>query len=271
MSIPKIIHYCWFGRNTMPELAKKCMKSWKKVCPDYEIKCWTEDNFDINICPYVKEAYEKKQWAFVSDYARLWIVYQYGGIYLDTDVELVKNIDALLVYDAFFGFENKERVNTGLGFGAQPKAELLRIMLNEYDNIHFVNSAGEQDRTPCPERNTRALLKYSLIQNGKTQILNNNTLILAPDIMSPIDYASGKNKKNAQTISIHHYAASWHTEEQKQGRLWGKYHRKWQTINDKYGGKAAWLYERWMYIRLNGVKWLFRRIVSKFDTFKFKE
>ena len=118
MSIPKIIHYCWFGGKPLPNTAIKCIRSWKKHCPDYEIHCWNEKNFDINVCPYVKEAYEEKAWAFVSDYARLWIIYNYGGIYLDTDVELLKNIDNLLKYDVFMGFENKQYVNTGVGFWA---------------------------------------------------------------------------------------------------------------------------------------------------------
>ena len=103
--IPKIIHYCWFGGNPLPELAIKCIESWKKYLPDYEIKEWNESNFDINCCAYVREAYEAKKWAFVSDYARFWILYQHGGLYFDTDVELIKSIDDLIVKGAFMGCE----------------------------------------------------------------------------------------------------------------------------------------------------------------------
>ena len=130
--IPKIIHYCWFGRNPKPELAVKCIKSWKKRCPDYEIIEWNEDNFDISSCPlYVRQAYEAKKWAFVSDYVRLKVVYDEGGVYLDTDVELKKGLDALLAYDAYFGFEDGTHVNTGLGFGAVKGAPILKEMMQD--------------------------------------------------------------------------------------------------------------------------------------------
>lgn len=106
MSIPKVIHYCWFGHDPKPKLAEKCIKSWKKKCPDYKIIEWNEENFDISACPlYVRQAYEAKKWAFVTDYVRLKVVYEHGGIYLDTDVELKKNLDFLLNHKAYFGFE----------------------------------------------------------------------------------------------------------------------------------------------------------------------
>ena len=119
MKIPKVIHYCWFGGNPKPKLVQKCIHSWKKYCPDYEIIEWNESNFDISSCPlYVRQAYDVKKWAFVSDYARLKIIHTCGGIYLDTDVELIKSLDSLLEYNAFFGFEDGKYVATGLGFGA---------------------------------------------------------------------------------------------------------------------------------------------------------
>lgn len=106
--IPKIIHYIWFGGNPLPELAVKCIESWKKYCPDYEIMIWDERNFDVSVCAYTKEAYDAKKWAFVSDYVRLKALYEYGGIYMDTDVELVKSLDGFLHEKAFSGFETKE-------------------------------------------------------------------------------------------------------------------------------------------------------------------
>ena len=117
--LPKKIHYCWFGGNELPDLAIKCIESWKKYCPDYEIIEWNETNFDLECCDFVKEAYKAKKWAFVSDYARLKVVYDNGGIYLDTDVELVKSLDILLQEKCYFGEETTGYVATGLGFGAE--------------------------------------------------------------------------------------------------------------------------------------------------------
>ncbi|MBP3463612.1 MAG: hypothetical protein J6K45_03935 [Clostridia bacterium] len=114
MSIPKKIHYCWFGNGDKPELVEKCIKSWKKYCPDYEIIEWNESNYDVTMCDYSKEAYENKKWAFVTDYARLWIIYNHGGIYLDTDVEIIKNIDFILETDSFLASEDNVHINTGV-------------------------------------------------------------------------------------------------------------------------------------------------------------
>ena len=147
--IPKVIHYCWFGRNEKPNLFYKCFESWKKYCPDYEIIEWNEDNFDINMIPYVKEAYEAKKWAFVADYARLWIVYHYGGIYLDTDVELLRPLDNLLASEAFFGSEDEKSIATGLGFGARKGNNVVKCMLLDYSDQHFKNKDGTYDLTTC--------------------------------------------------------------------------------------------------------------------------
>ena len=130
MSIPKVIHYCWFGKGEMPKLAKKCIRSWKKYCPDYEIICWNEDNFDLSQNRYMREAYEAGKWAFVSDFARLKIIYENGGIYLDTDVEIIKPIDDLTVNRGFMGFDEKGIVATGLGFGAEKGNEIIGEFFN---------------------------------------------------------------------------------------------------------------------------------------------
>ena len=148
MSIPKIIHYCWFGSDTIPKKAQKCIESWKKFCPEYKIVCWNEKNFDISSNRYVKEAYELGKWAFVSDYVRLKAIYEHGGIYLDTDVELIKPLDALLEGEGYMGFDEKGIVATGLGFAATPKHELIKNMLSDYDEIPFVLEDGSFDMTP---------------------------------------------------------------------------------------------------------------------------
>ena len=148
--IPKVIHYCWFGGNPMPKLAKKCIKSWKKYLPDYEIIEWNESNFDINCCNYVKEAYQEQKFAYVSDYARLKIIYDNGGIYLDIDVEIIKPLDDLLKYDSFFGFENPEFIATGLGFGAVKHNKIVKQMMDEYGNNHYHIEGSEADNVSCP-------------------------------------------------------------------------------------------------------------------------
>lgn len=129
--IPKKIHYCWFGRGELPPLAQKCIASWRKYCPDYEIIQWNEDNFDTSLNDYVRFCYENKKWAFLSDYVRLFVVKEYGGIYFDTDVELVQSLDSLLAYDAFFGFENSSCINTGQGFGCVRNHSVLQSMLSQ--------------------------------------------------------------------------------------------------------------------------------------------
>lgn len=139
--IPKRIHYCWFGRGEKPKLAQKCIARWKKHCPDYEIIEWNEDNFDISSHPYARFCYEQKKWAFLSDYIRLVVVEQYGGIYFDTDVELLKNLDGLLHHEAFYGFENNSHVNTGQGFGSETHHPTVKAMLGEYQQLQPVGSS----------------------------------------------------------------------------------------------------------------------------------
>lgn len=213
--IPKIIHYCWFGNNEKPKLALKCIKSWRRYCPDYQIIEWNEENFDIQSCPlYVRQAYSEKKWAFVTDYVRLKVVYKYGGVYLDTDVELIKSLDQLLENQAFFGFENVNHIATGLGFGSIAREEILKELLEDYEEIPFVFSDGSFDLTPCPKRNTEIFLKHGLIQNDSRQILDDKILILPSSVLCPIDYNTGIKKITRDTVSIHHFSASWYSEEQ---------------------------------------------------------
>lgn len=210
--IPKIIHYCWFGGNELPKSAQKCIDSWKKYCPDYEIIEHNESNYDISKNTYMKEAYEAKKWAFVSDVARLDAIYQYGGIYLDTDVELLKPLDPFLNAKGFMGFEDKKQVATGLGFGAEPKSEIVKLMLSDYENIHFVNSENSYDLTPCPVRNTKTLTEIGLIPNGTHQEIQ-GFVFYPRDVFSPKEHTSGRLKyKTKKTVSIHHYDASWQTQ-----------------------------------------------------------
>lgn len=217
MSIPKIIHYCWFGGNKKPKLAEKCIKSWKKYCPDYQIIEWNEDNFDISSCPlYVRQAYESKKWAFVTDYVRLKVVYDNGGIYLDTDVELLKNLNELLCNKAYFGFESGKYIATGLGFGAEKNATILADIMRQYSEISFIHENGKIDDLSCPMRNTEVFLEYGLIQNDSKQMLKGDILILPTRYLCPISYDTGKMTISKDSYSIHWFSGSWMTNEQKQ-------------------------------------------------------
>ncbi len=208
MSIPKVIHYCWFGHGEMPKLAQKCIKSWKEKCPDYEIICWNEENFDLTQNLYMRQAYEAGKWAFVSDYARLKIVYDHGGIYLDTDVELLKPLDGLLDGGGFMGFEDNGVVATGLGFAAEKGNKVIEEFLKDYENIPFVLPDGSFDLTPCPKRNTDTLKRLGMDMEKGDRIFM-DMVFLPKEYLCPMDYYTGKLCVTKNTYSIHHYSASW--------------------------------------------------------------
>ena len=191
-------------------MARKCIASWKKFCPDYEIIEWNEENFDVAMNGYTKMCYEEKKYAFLSDYARLVIVAAHGGLYFDTDVELVKSPDELLSKDAFFGFENEAYVNTGLGFGSVSHGSVVEAMLAEYDTL--LN--GKNGTIGCPKLNTKALVKLGLVQNGLEQKVQ-DAVIYPPAFFNPYDSATGELKRTSETVSIHWYAASWMSKRQK--------------------------------------------------------
>ena len=163
--IPEKIHYCWFGKGKKSRLALKCIESWHQYCPDYEMIEWNEENFDIDMNGYTRMCYAEKKYAYLSDYVRLWAVEKYGGIYLDTDVEVIRPLEKLLQEDAYFGFENKRYVNTGLGFGSAAHGAVVQAMLKEYD----VLLDGKNGVRMCPELNTKALTALGLKQNGQKQ------------------------------------------------------------------------------------------------------
>lgn len=225
-NIPKVIHYCWFGGNPLPPLAEKCVASWKKFFPDYEIKRWDESNFDINIIPYTKEAYEAKKYAFVSDYARFWILYNFGGLYFDTDVEVVKPMDDIIAAGPFMGCENpavegaspnalgiapglRLGVNPGLGLGVNPGLGLYREFLDMYSTLHFMNENGTLNTKTIVEYSTDLLCAKGLKNTASIQKVD-DVLIYPVDYFCPMDYASGKLRLTDNTRSIHHYAKSWH-------------------------------------------------------------
>lgn len=208
MSIPKVIYYCWFGKGKMPALSEKCISSWKKFCPDYEIICITEDNFDVTQNKYAKESYDAGKWAFTSDYARLKVLYDNGGIYFDTDVELIKPLDNIIKDGGFMGFDDNDLISTGLGFACEKGNPLIGEILRDYDNISFILPDGTYDITPCPIRNTKVIEKLGADLTNHNQTFMNLKL-LPEDYFCPIKYYSGKKTITKNTHSIHHFAASW--------------------------------------------------------------
>lgn len=212
--IPKIIHYCWFGGNPLPKSAIKCINSWKKFFPDYEIKEWNESNFDVNMNGYVKFCYEHKLWAYLSDYVRLFVVEREGGLYFDTDVEVVRYPKELIEScTAWFGFENPNYINTGLGFAAVLHHPAVKAMLSEYaDRCDEIKLAAEYSSTHivgCPELNTNALLKRGLVLGGERQSVC-DAEILPVDWLCPFNDVTGEMKKTKNTISIHWFSKSPH-------------------------------------------------------------
>lgn len=208
MSIPKRIFYCWFGGSPLPKYAGKCIKSWKKYCPDYKITCINEENFDVCSSRYSREAHEAGKWAFVSDYARLAVIFKHGGIYLDTDVEIIKPLDGLLGFGGYMGFDEKGLVATGLGFGAEAGNAVLLQMLKDYEDIPFILDGGRFDLTPCPDRNTATLVKMGMDIKNTHQIFE-KTVFLPREYLCPSNYNGGKAAITPNTYSIHHYKASW--------------------------------------------------------------
>lgn len=214
--IPKTIHYCWFGRNPKPKLAKKCIKSWKKYCPDYTIIEWNEDNYDISAAPlYVRQAYDAKKWAFVTDYVRLDVIYRSGGIYLDTDVEVLRSLDPFLSNKVYFGLENAQYVATGLGFGAEKGSPILAEMMADYQDIPFILPDGSFDQVTCPVRNTNVLMHHGFQSSGLEQLLDDTIHIYPKPFFNPWNVKEARFEFEKDTASIHWYSGSWCPDESK--------------------------------------------------------
>ena len=213
MSIPKIIHYCWFGGKPKPELAQKCIKSWKKFCPDYEIMEWNESNFDVTTAPlYVQQAYCLKRWAFVSDYVRLKALVEMGGVYMDTDVEVIKPLDPYLHHEAFAGFENESSIQTGL-LACEKGFALFQSFLEYYSTAAFIQEDGTVDTTTNVYILSEICKKHGFVPNGKHQQVQGLT-IYPKDVFCPVEYDTMKLKKTRRTVTIHWFSGSWHTEEE---------------------------------------------------------
>lgn len=232
VQIPKTIHYCWFGGKEIPMQYRKWMESWNIYCPDYEIVEWNEKNYDIHKSRYISQAYEMKQWAFVSDYARIDIINQYGGIYLDVDVELIKNIDEMRKNQAFCGFENKEYVNYGLGFGAKKDYFILQEIKEYYDGIEFIKENGMLNQTRCPFIQTKIMKRYGLKCNGKFQLVEGMAVYPSRILCGMSPYSFRIEQNPIYTYAIHHFAGSWIEDKKEKSALISAM-KKWSK-NDNY-------------------------------------
>lgn len=213
--IPKKIHYCWFGKNEKNEEINKCINSWKNIFPEYEIIEWNEDNFDVNQIRYTSEAYENKKWAFVSDYARFKILYEHGGIYFDTDVELVKDLSPILNKGPYMGCENtieknKVLINPGLGMASAPKEDIYKEIIKEYKEKEFLKKDGSFNLETICEITTNIFERYGFERKDKIQKIKGIN-IYPTEYFCPINYKTGKINITNNTYSIHHYTASWQT------------------------------------------------------------
>ena len=224
--IPKVIHYCWFGRNPLPDSALKCIESWKKYLPDYEVVQWNEDNFDVNCIPYVAEAYEARKYAFVSDYARFYVLYNQGGVYFDTDVEVVAPLADILEKGPYMGMEHtlsgEVAVNPGLGFAAEPKMEFIGELLEMYAGLRFKNEDGSLNMTTIVKHTTWPLMKKGYKPENTFQHCAGFQLY-PTDYFCPLDYRTGKLHGTDNTRTIHHYAATWHSWKDKFVKLKRKF------------------------------------------------
>lgn len=230
--IPKIIHYCWFGHNEKTKKMEACINSWKKYCPDYQIIEWNEDNFPLDEqCAFIREAYNNGKYAFVSDVVRLIVVYKYGGVYLDTDVELLKSIDELLEHPCYMGWQDDKYVANGLGFGAEKGNLVIGENLQYYLENNFVNSDGSFRMTACPVITTEVLRKRGIDFNN-TYIQDLGDIIVYPtDYFNPLDDATNRLKITENTFSIHWYAKTWVSKRNKiRGRITRVFHR-WFGVN----------------------------------------
>ncbi len=229
--IPRVIHYCWFGDNEPGEQSKECIESWKRFCPDFEIKCWNEKNYDVGKHKYMEEAYKNKAYAFVSDYARLDILYNYGGLYMDTDVEVIKDLSPLLSHEAFCGFcLHAPRIASGLNMGSVKEQPVIKDMLDVYKYERYVTDGG-YNKTMCQVYNTKALVYHGLKTNGRYQVLDGMT-VYPKDYFDPKSSHFGIMTSLKHAYSIHHSTNTWVSA--------GNY----KSVKDESKGKIADLLER---------------------------
>lgn len=220
--IEKKIHYCWFGGKPKPELAEKCIESWKEHCPDYQLVEWNEENFDINSNLYVKQAYEAKKFAFVTDYVRLYALYTQGGVYMDTDVMVLRSLDKYLEHEAFSGFESKTKIPTGI-MAAEKGCPLFAELLSYYDTASFLKEDGSYDLTTNVEIITKILTSKGFVLNGQFQVVE-GMAFYTQNIFCPEHKKLNDKKYMKDTATIHYFAGSWKSEaaKKRENSFWWK-------------------------------------------------
>jgi len=217
--IPKVIHYAWFGRGKKPNSVLKCIESWKKYLPEYDIIEWNEDNFDLNSYIYTREAYDAKKFAYVTDVVRLYALYNYGGIYMDTDVEVLRPLDEFLVHHGFSGFQSESEIQTGV-MGSVKENQWVLDQLRYYKDARFIKENGKYDYTTNVDIISRiSLNKHGFIPNGKYQVLKYGFVIYPKEYFCPKFASSGKIKVTNNTYTIHHFKGSWVPGKQKFHKL----------------------------------------------------
>ena len=212
--IPKVIHYCWFGGKEIPEQNRIWMESWKRYCPDYQMIEWNETNYDVTKNRYMYEAYQAGKWGFVPDYARMDIVYHHGGIYLDTDVEIIKSLDELLYQDAFAGVDATHNISLGLGFGARPGFGLFQELMHAYDELSFLNSDGTVNMIASPTLQIPFFKRKGYENTGEYQVISDLT-VYPEKILSGKCNFTGRILPTERTFAIHHYDGSWNSGEKR--------------------------------------------------------
>lgn len=247
--IPKIIHYCWLSQDEFPELIQKCMNSWREKLPDYEIKCWNTSNFDVNICQYTREAFQERKYAFVSDYIRLYALYNEGGIYLDSDIEVIRRFDNLLDNPAFTCFENEHSVAAWI-FGSEKGNPLFKEFMDYYKDKKFIIDNDKYDLTPNPVPITNICVEKGLNLNGNLQYLENIT-IYPSDYFCPYNRAKEELNITENTYSIHYFNGAWMSDKKK------KIVQKRKEIIVKYGACVGYIYYAFAIIKIEGISQFF--------------
>lgn len=231
--IPKIIHYCWFGRGEMPKLVQRCVKSWKKYCPDWEIVLWNEDSFDVNSTLWTKQAYEAKKYAFVADYVRLKAMYEMGGVYLDSDVELLGPIDEFLKHEAFSGFENPRSVPTGI-MASEAGQRVIGRWLDWYTDRPYLID-GKPDMNPNVSFMTEDLKSRGLKLDNTYQVVDGFAMY-PQTYFCPLHTDTVKHCRSDQTVAVHYFTSSWRSEKARQGMKIAK-------------RQTTWWYRCWLWLR----------------------
>ena len=260
--IPKKIHYCWFGGNPLPVLAQKCIESWKKYLPDHEIIEWNETNYNVHKIPYISQAYQAKKYAFVSDYARVDILNEQGGVYFDTDVEVLKDLSPILNKGQFLGLEAAGAIANGLGMAAEAGDAILQEILASYQQEPFLYADGTYNLKTVVTRVSDIFKKYGFTNEVENIQEIANYSIYPPEYFSPKNVVTGIIKLTENTYTIHHYDASWLEDWQKQVQI--KKHKIFHKLGENIVSRGVVsLYYMYAALRNLGIKEGMDYILSK--------